>query len=94
MSVQRRAYPRPRLPLQQQLPRRLLTPPLELENLEGFRYLIGAYPDREIMAILPGPFTSASFPLTQLSPTEWDSPERWKRVDDLNSAIEQGPPTP
>jgi hypothetical protein len=70
-----------------------LTPPFKLKNVEGFRYLVGAYPDREIMAILPGPFTSANFPLSQLSPAEWDSPDRWKRVDDLNAAIKQGPPS-
>jgi hypothetical protein len=68
-----------------------LTPPFALKDLEGFAYVDATDSDRAVMAVWPGPHVTAPFDLTQLSDAEWDSPERWHKVDTVNSVIAHGP---
>ena len=71
-----------------------LTPPFAIKDVEGIRVILGAYPDRELMQMLPGPIWSATFPITLLSTDEWDSSQRWKQVDNINKVLTEGPPPP
>ncbi len=66
-------------------------PPFALKDVEGHCFVQGADTDRAVMAVLPGPFLSATFDLAQLSDAEWDSPEKSKQIDVVNSTLAHGP---
>ncbi len=68
-----------------------LVSPFAHKDLEGFSYVSTTDSDRAVMAVLPGPFLSAAFAMNQLSSAEWDSPERSKSIDSVNSVMAHGP---
>ncbi|MFI5299105.1 MAG: choice-of-anchor X domain-containing protein [Polyangiales bacterium] len=68
-----------------------LASPFALKDLEGFSYVTTNDSDRAVMAVLPGPYMSAAFDMNQLSSAEWDSPQRSKSIDAVNSIIASGP---
>lgn len=49
--------------------------PFVLRDVEGFRLLDGAYPDRETLAGWAGPFRSRSYRAEELSPAPWAGDE-------------------
>jgi hypothetical protein len=68
-----------------------LRSPFVLRDLEGFLFVAEKDTDRAVMAVWPGPYTTAEFPMTQLSDKEWDSPQRSARIDAIDGVINHGP---
>jgi len=63
--------------------------PFRLRDVEGFRLLENASPDRELMAMLPGSaHTTRVYPESAFSDAEWESEERRRHLDELSKDVE------
>jgi hypothetical protein len=66
-------------------------PPFTLRDIEGWRYVLGSYPDREQMPMWPDGYTTGPYDLSQFSDSAWNSPEKQARLRALDDAIRRGP---
>jgi hypothetical protein len=65
-------------------------PPFVLRDVEGAEMLLGQYPDRAPMADWPGPYTTASYALNQLSDADYNGPDKQQKMTALDKATEDG----
>jgi hypothetical protein len=65
-------------------------PPFHLGQLRGARFDPGSEPDLEQMPPFTGTFTTRSFDLAELSPAEWDSPDKQRTIRFLTEQAERG----
>jgi len=64
--------------------------PLTLRDVEGFLLKPDAFPDRVMLARLPGTVhTSKSYPLAFFSAAEWQSEERTRYLDELGKDVSE-----
>lgn len=72
------------------------TSPWHLGELRGFRYEANASPSEELMDPPSASFTTRRYSLSELSPAEWDAPERDRMLQALlaDESTGQAPPIP
>lgn len=64
--------------------------PITLRDIEGFLLYEDRFPDRAMMPRWPGTMhTSANYPLTSFSDSEWTSEERNRYVNELSKDVSQ-----
>ena len=66
--------------------------PLVLRDIEGWRVLIGVYPDREVMAILDPRFRTKTYPLETFTDKPYDGPDKQKMLKSIDDATQSGMP--
>ena len=65
-------------------------PPFHVGQLRGARFDAGSEPDLEQMPPFAGTFTTRTFELAELSPAEWDSPDKQRTIRFLTEQAERG----
>jgi hypothetical protein len=65
-------------------------PPFHIGQLRGARLEPGSDPDLEQMPPFLGTYTTRTFDLTELSPAEWDSPQKQKTIQFLTEQAAKG----
>jgi hypothetical protein len=75
-------------------------PPFTLHDLEGWHYLLGEYPDRELMAPWAAGYRTAAYPITSFTTQTWDSPQKRAKIESFDNAVREtmasqhAPPAP
>jgi hypothetical protein len=64
-------------------------PPFTLRDIEGWHYLLGEYPDREVMAMWEAGYKTAMYPMDRFTDQPWDSPEKRARVDSFDNSVRE-----
>ncbi|MEO8797869.1 MAG: hypothetical protein ABI551_08295 [Polyangiaceae bacterium] len=65
-------------------------PPFTLKDVEGSMLVVGGFPDREPMADWPGPYTTASYPLSSLTNADNDDADKKRKIGALDKATQDG----
>jgi hypothetical protein len=65
-------------------------PPFVLRDVEGARILLGQYPDREPMLDWPAGYTTANYPLSQLSSADYTGADKQRKIAALDEATKEG----
>ncbi len=65
-------------------------PPFTLKDVEGSMLMVGGFPDREPMADWPGPYTTASYPLSSLTNADNDDADKQRKIGALDKATQDG----
>lgn len=65
-------------------------PPFVLRDVEGWRMVVGEYPDRELMTDWPAGYTTAKYDLSQLTGADYDGADKQLRLQQLSQTEQNG----
>jgi hypothetical protein len=64
-------------------------PPFTLRDIEGWRYALGEYPDREMMAMWAAGYQTAAYSIDRFTDQVWDSPDKRAKIESFDNAVRE-----